>query len=89
MNSNTPYSIYDAEESHYTNPILCYPGPSKRYIVYMDALDDMCGAQILQEHDGTKFPIAFISHTFTETQRKWCTLEQEAYRVYYAITKWN
>ena len=28
-------------------------------------------------------------HTFTETQRKWSTTEQEAYRVYYAITKWN
>ena len=34
-------------------------------------------------------PIAFLSHTFTETQRKWSTPEQEAYGVYYAITKWN
>ena len=42
-----------------------------------------------KEHDGTKFPIAFLSHTFTETQGKWSTQEQEAYRVYYAITKWN
>ena len=24
-----------------------------------------------------------------ETQRKWSTIEQEAYEVYYAITKWN
>ena len=30
-----------------------------------------------------------MSHTFTETQRKWSTTEQEAYRVYYAITKWK
>ena len=43
----------------------------------------------LVEHDGTEFPIAFLSHTFSETQRKWCTMEQEAYGVYYAITKWN
>ena len=28
-------------------------------------------------------------HTFTETQRKWSTTEQEAYGVYYTITKWN
>ena len=68
-------------------PILCYPDPARRYIVYMDASDDACGAQLSQEHDGTKFPIAFLSHTFTETQRKWSTPEQEAYRVYYAITK--
>ena len=30
-----------------------------------------------------------MSHTFTETQRKWSITEQEAYGVYYAITKWN
>ena len=26
-----------------------------------------------------EFPIAFLLHTFTETQRKWSTTEQEAY----------
>ena len=36
-----------------------------------------------------QFPIAFLSHTFTEAQKKWSSPEQEAYRVYYAITKWN
>ena len=70
-------------------PILQYPNPSKRYIVYTDALDDACRAQLTQEHDGTEFPIAFLSHTFSETQRKWSTTEQEAYGVYYAVTKWN
>ena len=31
----------------------------------------------------------FLSHTFTETQWKWSTTEQEACGIYYAITKWN
>ena len=70
-------------------PILCYPNPSKKYIVYTDASHDAHGAQLTQEHDGMEFPIAFLSHTFSETQRKWSTTEQEAYGVYYAITKWN
>ena len=70
-------------------PILCYPNPSKRYIMYTDASDDTCGAQLTQEHDGIEFPITFLSHTFSETQRKWSTTEQEAYGAYYAITKWN
>ena len=70
-------------------PILHYPNPDKKYIVYTNASDDACGAQLSQEHDGMEFPIAFLSHTFTETQRKWSTTEQEAYGVYYAITKWN
>ena len=28
--------------------------------------DDVCRAQLSQEHNGTKFPVAFLSHTFTE-----------------------
>ena len=77
------------KEAIIKSPILSYPDPVRRYIVHMDALGDACGAQLSQGHDGTKFPIAFFSHTFTETQRKWNTSEQEAYRVYYAITKKN
>ena len=62
-------------------PILHCPDPENRYIVYTDALDEACGAQLSQEHNGTKFPIAFLSHTCTDMQRKWSTPEQEAYRV--------
>ena len=77
------------KESIIEAPILHYPDPNKRYIAYTDASDDTCGAQLSQEHNGTEFPIAFLLHTFLETQRKWSTTEQEAYGVYYAITKWN
>ena len=70
-------------------PILDYPNPNKTYIVYTDASDDACGAQLSQEHNGTEFPVAFLSHTFMETQCKWSTTEQEAFGIYYAITKWN
>ena len=70
-------------------PILHYPNTDKKYIVYTNASDDACRAQLSQEHDGMEFPTAFLSHTFTETQWKWSTTEQEAYGIYYAITKWN
>ena len=70
-------------------PILHYPDPDKKYIVYTDASDDTCRAQLSQEHDGIEFPVAFLSHPFTDTQRKWSTTEQEAYGVYYTIIKWN
>ena len=70
-------------------PILYYPNPDKKYIVYTNASDNACGAQLSQEHIGTEFPKAFLSHTFTDTQQKWSTNEQEAYGIYYAITKWN
>ena len=49
-------------------PILHYPNPNKMYIVYTDVSDDACRAQLSQEHNGTEFPVAFLSHTFMETQ---------------------
>ena len=51
------------KESVIQAPILCYPDPKRHYIVYTDASDDACGAQLSQEHDDTDFPIAFLSHT--------------------------
>ena len=40
--------------------------------------DEAYEAQLSQEHDGMEFPIAFLSHTFSETQRRWSTAEQKA-----------
>ena len=57
--------------------------------MYTDASNDTCGAQLSQIHDGTEFSVAFLSHTFTDTQRRWSTPEQEAYGIYFAIKKWN
>ena len=71
------------------SPMLHYPDPSKCYIVYTDASDDYCGAQLSQEDDGQELPIAFLSHTFTDTQWKWSTTKQEPYGVHYTVTKWN
>ena len=82
-------AFLELKESIIQAPILHYPNPNKRYIVYTDASDDACGAQVSREHNGLEFPIVFLSQTFLETQRKWSTTEQEAYGVYYTITKWN
>ena len=57
--------------------------------MYTDTSADACGAQLSQEHDDQELPDAFLSHTFTDTQWKWSTTEQEAYDIYYAVTKWN
>ena len=57
--------------------------------MYTDTSDDACGAQLSHEHNRTEFPVAFLSHTFMETQQKWSNTEQEAFGVYYTITKWK
>ena len=56
-------------------PILQYPDTTKPYILYMDASDDACGAQLSQMHNETEFPVAFLLHMFTDTQRRWSTPE--------------
>ena len=57
--------------------------------MYTDASDDACRAQLSQTHNGMEFPVAFLSHMFTDTQRRWSTPEQEAYGIYFAVKKWN
>ena len=82
-------AILHLKEAIVQAPILHYCNPAKRYIVYTDTSDDTYRVQLSQEYNGTEFPVAFLSHTFTETQQKWSTTKQEAYGIYYVITKWN
>ena len=49
-------------------PILRYLDTTKPYIMYMDASDNACRAQLSQMHEEAKFLAAFLSHTFTDTQ---------------------
>ena len=77
------------EESVTQAPILHYPDPTKCYIVYTNASDRYVEHNFHQEYDGMEFPITFLLHTFMDTQKKWSTTEQEAYGIYYAVTKWN
>ena len=89
MDSHTPYCFSPFKRGNYTGTHTMLPRSQKRYIVCTDASDNACRAQLSQECDETEFSVAFLSHTFTETQRKWSTTIQEAYGVYYTITKWN
>ena len=70
-------------------PILWYPDTTKPYIMYTDDSDNACGAQLSQTHDGAEFLVAFLLHTFTDTQRRRSTSEQDAYGIYFTVKKWN
>ena len=66
---------------------LHYADPLKQYIVYTDTSDNTSRAQLFQKHDRQELPVMSVSDTFMETQQKWSTPKQEAYGVYYTITK--
>ena len=89
MEGHTPRCFHETKEATKQAPILRYPDTTKPYIVYTDASNDACGAQLSQIHDGTEFLVAFLSHTFTGTQRRWSTPKQEACGIYFTVKKWN
>jgi len=47
------------------------------------------GAYLYQIVDDKEQPIRFLSKTLDSTQRKWSTIEKEAYAIYYALHKFD
>ena len=77
------------KESNVWAPTLWYPDPNKWYIVYTDAPYDACGATVIPETWWYRIPYCLSFPYLFGNTKKWSTTEQEAYRVCYAITKWN
>ena len=76
------------------DPILKYPDPQKRYVVFTDASDQAAAAVLTQGHadnDGEvkEMPIAYLSALSSDTQFKWSTVVKEGYAIYYATKKWR
>ena len=89
MDTNPSQCFFDTQGISYPSTYTVLSKSNKMLHRYTDTSGNACGAQLSQEQDGTEFPIAFLSHTFTHMQCKWSTTEQEGYGVYYAVTKWN
>ena len=74
------------------DPILKYPDPQKRYVVFTDASDQAAATVLTQEYadnDGEvkEMSIAYLSAQFSDTQFKWSTVVKEGCAIYYAIKK--
>ena len=70
--------------------ILKYPDPSKRYVVFTDALDQAAAAVLTKRYtskdgDTKEMPIAYLSVQIFETQFKWSPMVKEGYAIYHAI----
>ena len=68
-------------------PILKYPDPYNRYVVFTDASDQAATAILTQEYtseDGEtkEMSIAYLSAHFSDTQFKWSTVIKEGYAIY-------
>ena len=71
-----------------SDAIVCYPRIDLPYKLYTDASDLCVGAILCQTHeDGVEYVVQYISHQLSSTQRRWATIEKEAYAVVYALQK--
>ena len=76
------------------SPILKYPDPQKRYIVFTNASDQAAAPVLTQEYtdnDGQvkEMPVAYLSTQFNYTQFKCSTVAKEGFAIYHAIKKWR
>ena len=73
-------------------PVLKYPDPNNRYVIFINASDQAAAGILTQEYpdaDGkiTELPIAYPSAQFSDSQFKWYTVVKDSYAIYYCIRK--
>lgn len=56
-------------------------------VLRTDASIEGVGAVLLQIRDGREEPIIFLSQRFSGAATRWSTIEQEAYAIFWAVTK--
>lgn len=67
--------------------VMAYPDPEKPYKLHTDASQHAVGAILLQDHNGVERPIHYVSKQLTTGQRKWSSIEREAFAIYYATQR--
>ena len=67
---------------------MAAPDLNRGYKLFTDASDYAVGGILVQDSsDGSEKVIQYVSHTLSKTQRKWATIEKEAYAVVYCLEK--
>jgi len=67
------------------NPVLRLPDFNKSFLLQTDASDKGLGAILLQEHDGAKFPVIFLSRKLTAPEKNYSVIEKECLALVWAV----
>lgn len=71
-----------------SDAVMAHPKTDKPYRLYTDACDYAIGAILVQtDNNGVERVVQYLSHQLAGAQRRWATIEKEAYAVVYAIEK--
>ena len=82
-------SFQSLKESLCSRSILKLPDVSKEFTIQTDASDHAMGAVLLQEHDGTLFPVAFASKKLQPREVNYSVIEKECLALVWAIKKYH
>ena len=89
-NAAAEYAFVRLKEVMSAEPVLVQPDLTKPFIIETDASDFAYGAVLLQlSYDGKEHVIAFVSHAFTPTERRYPTHERELLALKIALRKWE
>ena len=72
-----------------SKPILHLPDINKLFTIRTDASDRGLGAVLLQEVDGSLFPIAFASRKLLNRERNYSAIEKECLAIVWGIQKFS
>ena len=80
--------IYEDVKQKVANcPKLFFINEQDPIFLSTDASNIGIGAYLYQETDTRKHPIRFISKALSKVERRWDTVEKEAYAIFYALKK--
>jgi hypothetical protein len=69
---------------------LSSPDSGKEFIIRCDSSDYAVAASLSQcDSSGKEYPISFVSSKLSDVQRRWSTIEKEAYAVIFALRKFD
>ena len=69
------------------SPLLRYPDPEAKYVLYTDASKYVHKGVMTQTIDGTDHLVAYVQWIIRGSQLNWAALTKEAYAVYMSVKK--
>ena len=72
-----------------TIPILRSPDFARPFVLHTDASDYAIGAALMQEYDGSLFPVGFVSRKLQPREIRYSVVEKEALAFVFAFNKFD
>ncbi|GFO02300.1 Zinc finger protein [Plakobranchus ocellatus] len=72
-----------------SKPVLQLPDVNKRFVLRTDASNRGLGAALMQENEGTLFPVAYASKKLTDRERKYSVTERESLAIVWGVKKFS